>query len=111
MKKDTFYYLRFNGRFHMLKYKEVTIFGHSFKLGCPPKSHTMEGEEIIRAYMLEPGDIFKIHGTVFLARKIENGRIYYTDLRHGQRLCDMGANSQERLILITNKTKQNEHQN
>lgn len=33
MQKDSFYYLHFNGRYHLLKYKGYTFTGHSFKLG------------------------------------------------------------------------------
>lgn len=61
--------------------------------------------------MLEPGDLFRLGNVVFQVRSIENGRIYYWYPAVKNRVYDMGANSQERLILITNKTKQNEHQN
>lgn len=76
----------------------------------------MENQEIIRAYLLEPGDIFKIREQYFVVTGIEDNRILYKYL-HLQFGCrsgyvqEMGANSREKLILITNKTKQNEHQN
>lgn len=68
--------------------------------------------------MLEPGDVFKLGSTLFRVSNVENGLIYY--YRHypeyircftSGKASTMGANSQERIILITNKTKQNEHQN
>lgn len=73
---------------------------------------------MIRAYLLEPGDLFRINFSVFKVSKIEDGRIYYhryypecVSSKISGKVETMGANSQERLILITNKTKQNEHQN
>lgn len=76
----------------------------------------MESQEMIRAYLLEKGDIFKITGRKYIAHKIENGKIFYHPVKEENsksfaRHSTMGANSREKLILITNKTKQNEHQN
>lgn len=75
----------------------------------------MEGQEIIRACMLEPGNIFKRGRVVYKVSAILDGRIHYaqirTDGRKNSWVQIMGANSREKLILITNKTKQNEHQN
>lgn len=66
--------------------------------------------------MLEEGDVFMVCGMSYWVYRIENGVIYYGSLEarlsgSRGRLNEMGANSQEKLILITNKTKQNEHQN
>lgn len=66
--------------------------------------------------MLEPGDIFRLLGISYRVHRIKEGLIYFGSLEahlsgSRGRLNEMGANSQERLILITNKTKQNEHQN
>lgn len=73
----------------------------------------MEGEEIIRAYLLEAGDVFKRGAYKYRVRNVYKGKIYYYHLQEdgGATMQQMGANSREKLILITNKTKQNEHQN
>lgn len=76
----------------------------------------MEVEEVIRAFVLKPGNIFKLGRTKYKVRRIENGKIYYyyfspSDPVSGRPLETMGAHSNQKLILITNKTKQNEHQN
>lgn len=72
--------------------------------------------DIIRAYLLEPGDVFVSRQTYFRVCYIQEGKIYYCyyylkDSALKNRLHTMGAKSRERLILITNKTKQNEHHN
>lgn len=72
--------------------------------------------DIIRAYLLEPGDIFMSRQTAFQVCYIQDGKIYYCYYYLKQpkirnRLHTMSAKSRERLILITNKTKQNEHHN
>lgn len=66
--------------------------------------------------MLEPGDIFSLSGTLHKVIRIQKDRIYYRYIFSGNNeaagaLQSMGANSSEKLILITNKTKNNEHQN
>lgn len=46
MQTDTFYYLHLNGRYHLLKYKGVSLFGHGFKLG---NSNIYMGETLLAA--------------------------------------------------------------
>ncbi len=72
----------------------------------------MESEEIIRAFLLEPGDLFRLGNVLFRVSKIENGQLYYHryyPANIGQKVSGkaetMGANSREKLILITNKNK------
>jgi hypothetical protein len=77
----------------------------------------VEGE-IIRAYLLEPGDVYRTGNKNYQVVKIENGTIYsrywYT---HGTRLSsdwahlEIGAKSREKILLLTNKNDQNEHSN
>lgn len=69
----------------------------------------MESEEMIRAYMLEVGDIFRIQYVRFQVRSIDKGKIYYWQPEVRNQVYTIGQFSQQRLILITNKTKQNEH--
>jgi len=71
----------------------------------------MEGE-IIRAYMLEPGDVFNLGRTTYKVQKIESDVIYYSyicagNIKWSARMETMGANSQQRILLITNKNDQN----
>lgn len=76
----------------------------------------MEGQ-IIRAYMLEVGDVFQLGQVRFRVYQIEGGAIYSRYVRredgHGKNggCITMGANSQERVLLITNKINKNGNQN
>lgn len=63
--------------------------------------------EIIRAYLLEKGDIFQLQNVSYYVQKIEEGVIYYgfvSQLENGGTANHtMGAKSREKILLITNK--------
>lgn len=66
--------------------------------------------------MLEPGDHFEMTGSLYKVMRIQAGKLYYKNVwRVNNQIrgpeAAMGANSRERIILVTNKTKQNEHSN
>lgn len=63
--------------------------------------------EIIRAYLLEKGDIFRLQNVLYYVQKIEKGVIYYGFVSQlvngGTANHTMGAKSREKILLITNK--------